>query len=78
MLEASPRLSSKEKSRLERYILDLERGSVNFIARQKIRIILTILGAKDPKNRILQFEVMEILRDGAPFKERRLRKLING
>jgi hypothetical protein len=78
MFKSNHELPSKEKNRLERYILDLGRGSIDFIARQKIRIILTILGAKEPRNKKLHFEAAKILQDGQPFKERRLRKLING
>ena len=71
-------LSPEEKRRLERYILDLERGSIDFIARQKVRIILTLLGEKQPRNKVLQFEAVRILQDGESFKEQRLRKLIDG
>ncbi|KKL63621.1 hypothetical protein LCGC14_2173270 [marine sediment metagenome] len=72
------KLSPEEKKRLERYILDLKRGSMDFIARQKLRIILTFLGALRPKDKMLQWEAQKILRDIQPFKEQRLRKLING
>jgi len=72
------KLSPEEKRRLERYIIELERGSIDFIARQKIRIILTLLGAANPKDKRLHFEVQKILQDVQPFKERRLRELING
>jgi hypothetical protein len=72
------KLSPEEKRRLERYIIELERGSMDFIARQKLRILLTFLGAHRPKDKILQWEAQKILRDIQPFKERRLRELING
>ncbi len=72
------KLSPEEKRRLERYILDLERGSMDFIARQKLRILLTFLGASSPKDKTLQWEAQKILRDTQPFKEQRLRELING
>lgn len=72
------KLLPEEKRRLERYILDLERGSMDFIARQKVRIILTLLGAKEPKDKRLQFETVRILKDAQSSKERRLRKLVNG
>lgn len=71
-------LSPKEKRRLERFTQDVQKGSLDFIARQKIRIILTILGADQPRNKVLQAEAVEILQDARPFKEQRLRKLVNG
>jgi len=76
MLETE--LSSKEKRQLERFTQDFKRGALDFIARQKVRIILTILGAKHPKNKMLQADAVEILQDTQPFKEQRLRKLVNG
>ncbi len=72
------KLSPKEKRRLERFIPDLKEGSVDFIARQKVRIILTILGAGHPSNKRLQASAIGILRDNQPSKEQRLRNLING
>ena len=71
-------LSSKEKSRLERFSRDLKNGPLDFMGRQKVRIILTLLGSEQPRNKVLQANAVGILKDDQPFKERRLRKLING
>jgi hypothetical protein len=79
----NPQLSPKEKRRLERYMQDIQwqlrqRGSLDWVARQKLRIALTLLGAERYGSKILQAEAQEILWDDQPFKERRLRKLVNG
>jgi len=72
------KLSPKEEKRLERFVRDLKVGPIDFIARQKVRILLTILGAGDPRSKTLQAHAVEILQDEQPSKEKRLRKLING
>ena len=74
----TPELLPKEKVRLERFIRDLKTDPLDFIARQKLRIVLTILGAKHPRGKLLQANAVEILQDDKLFKERRLRNLING
>jgi hypothetical protein len=78
-----PKLSPVEKKRLEKYIQDLEwalqhKGSLDFMAQQKLRITLTLLGARQPERKVLQAIAKEILWDDQPHKERRLRELING
>ena len=79
----NPQLSPQEKKRLERFMQDIQwqlrhRGSLDWTARQKLRITLTLLGADRHVSKILQADAMEILWDEQPFKERRLRELING
>lgn len=78
-------LSPKEKRRLERYIHNVEelfykegRTEIEtFIMRQQLRAIIKIFGG--PKfDRLLEKQALKILGDVWPFKERRLRKLING
>lgn len=79
------RLSPKEKRRLERYIHNVEelfykegRTEIEtFIMRQQLRAIIKIF--EGPKfDRLLEKQALKILGDIWPFKERRLRKLING
>jgi hypothetical protein len=77
------KLSPEEKRRLERYMHDVKwnlrhKGSLDWITQQKLRIALTLLGAERHGGRMLQDEAKKILWDDQPFKERRLRKLING
>jgi len=79
----SPQLSPLEKNRLERYMQDVQwqirhKGSLDWSARQKLRIILTLLGAERHGSKMFQADALEILWDEQPFKERRLRELING
>jgi hypothetical protein len=78
-------LSPKEKKRLERCIHNVEelfykegRTEVeDFIMRQQLRAIIRIFGG--PKSdRVLEKQALKILGDIWPFKERRLRKLIDG
>ncbi len=76
-------LSPKEKRRLERFIQDIQwhlrhKGNLDWVARQKLRITLTLLGAERHGSKMLQSDAIEILWDDQPFKERRLRELING
>ena len=71
-------LSPKEKRRLEKFVQDLKGAPLDFIARQKLRIILTLLDAPQPKGKRLQVIALEIIQDNELSKITRLRKLING
>lgn len=79
------KLLPKEKRRLERYMFYVSRLSrkdslsdtENFIMRRQMRAIFRVLGT-DYSDRVLILSGIDILRDYWPFKERRLRKLING
>lgn len=75
MLET--KLSSEEKRRLERCMSDVKISHVDFITRQKVRIIVTRLGGERP-SRVLLSDALDILKDDWPFKTQRIRKLING
>ena len=48
-----------------------------FVLRERVRIILSLLGA-DPEKRILRHRCTEVIGDGWTFKILRLRKIING
>ncbi len=70
-------LSPEEKRRLERFMSDVKTSHVDFITRQKVRIIVTSLGAERP-NKMLLSDALDILKDELPLKMIRIRKLING
>ena len=71
------KLSPEEKKRLERFMEDVKRDPLDFITRQKVRIIMTTLGAYR-FDKILLSDGLSILKDDGLFKLYRLRKLING
>ena len=75
MLET--KLSPEEKIRLEKFMGDVKTSHVDFITRQKVRIIVTRLGAKKPDKMLLS-DALDILKDEWPLKMIRIRKLING
>jgi len=56
---------------------DVKTSHVDFITRQKVRIIVTGLGGEHP-DKMLQSDALDILKDEWPFKTQRIRKLING
>ena len=79
------KLSPKEENRLERFMTNVSRLSRKeiltetnaFIMKQQMRAVLQLLGANFP-GKVLIAHGVEIMRDIWPFKERRLRNLING
>ena len=75
MLET--KLSPEEKRQLERFMSDVKTSHVDFITRQKVRIIVNRLGEEHPSKMLLS-EALDILKDEWPFKIQRIRKLING
>jgi hypothetical protein len=78
-------LTPAEKKRLERSLSIVSKlaGRDNlsetnvFILRQRMRHVLRLLGANHP-NRVMVAQGIHIMKDVWPFKERRLRKLIDG
>lgn len=78
-------LTPVEKRRLNRSISIVsklvERGCLSeidvFALRERTRMVLKILGAKEP-SKILIVDSIYVIGDNWPFKIRRLRKLING
>lgn len=78
-------LSPVEKRKLDRSIIIVSRLSrrprvsdvEGFIMRARMRYILEALGAQSP-SRVMVINGLDIMKDGWPFKIRRLRKLING
>ena len=78
-------LTPVEKKRLNRSISIVsklvERGCLSeidvFTLRERTRMVLKILGAKEP-SKILIVDSIYVIKDNWPFKIRRLRKLING
>jgi len=81
----SRKLSPKEKARLERcmnnvkYLSRLSRISdtSKFIMRGQMRMILKLLGSDYPSP-VMVADGIDVMRDMWPFKEKRLRKLIDG
>jgi hypothetical protein len=84
MLQKNP-LLPKEKERLKNFTRSitklarkpiLSRGNA-FLMRQQMRAVLQMFGVTQP-GKILVGEALEVMQDVWPFKERRLRKLVNG
>ena len=80
----SPKLSPKEKKRLERCLKNVEKlaklhhkitPTYDFIMRQQTKVILKLLGVRDPQKRLIA-EAIVVLRNPYPFKKYQLRKLI--
>ena len=77
-------LSSKEKQRLDRFMKSVARLSKkttlskgnSFLMRQQMKAILQIFGVVRP-NKVLIGKALGIMRSIWPFKERRLRELVN-
>lgn len=78
-------LSPKEKRRLEKYMKNVsylsrkEQLSDNyaFVMKRQMEVILKLLGARHV-GKVMVADAIDIMRDIWPFKERRLRKIIDG
>lgn len=78
-------LTPTEKKKLERSFSIVSKlagraslSEINsFILRQRMRYILVLLGAPNP-TRVMVARGLDVVGDFWPFKERRLRKLIDG
>jgi RAB protein geranylgeranyltransferase component A len=81
----NPQLSPREKERLTKCmksVTSLSRkdklsGHNSFAMKHQMRAVLKMLGLPNP-NRVIISEGLDIMRDLMPFKERRLRKLVDG
>lgn len=81
----SPELTPKEKKRISRYIHNVEMLSYKpnknevetFIMRRQLTALLELLGVRH-RDLLFEARALKIIRDMWPWKERRLRKLVNG